>query len=279
MKIIDTHCHYNMDELWTDWSTHWSAAQAKGVTHSVVVGTSVETSHRSVKLATQDSHLHAVVGIHPYRYTELIQSDPTLSEDVIMQHIEDDYFQLLAAAEQAPQSVVAVGETGLDYFRLDPTFHWDKILFAQKQGFIKQLELAAKLDVPVIIHVRDMGPRAYDDVLSILKTHSHGDQPFILHCISGSVEYVQAALNMGAYVGMAGNITYKNADLIRSLARIAPPDRRLLETDAPFLPPHPHRGQPCEPWMIRLTAEFIVDELGFDTEQIYDNSMKLFRLK
>lgn len=279
MNIIDTHCHYNMDDLWTDWSTHWTKAQAAGVVRSVVVGTSVETSQRSVTLASKDDHLHSCVGIHPYRYTELIQADPTVSEDVILQHIEDDFFQLSAIADQATTRLVAIGETGLDYFRLDPTFHWDKILFAQKHGFIKQLELATKLEVPVIIHVRDMGPRAYDDVLDMIKNHYHGSQPFILHCVSGSVEYVQQAVDLGAYIGIAGNITYKNADLIRSLARIAPPDRRLLETDAPFLPPQPHRGKPCEPWMISLTAEFIEEELGFDLGQIYDNAVKLFQLE
>jgi TatD DNase family protein len=279
MTIIDTHCHYNMDELWSDWRQHWQRAQAAGVTDSVVVGTSLETSQRSLELAQHDDHLHSCVGIHPYRYTELIQENPTISQAEIIEAIEADYAQLLEMATQAGRPLVAVGETGLDYFRLDPTRQWDQTLVAQRQGFIAHLKLAAELDVPVIIHVRDMGPQAYTDVLDILKEHYHGTQPFILHCVSGSVEYVQAALELGAYIGMAGNITYKNANLIRSLARISPPDRLLLETDAPFLPPHPHRGQQCEPWMISLTAAFVQEELGFDLDHISKNARRVFGLK
>lgn len=279
MKIIDTHCHYNMDDLWSDWQTHWQKAREAGVTDSIVVGTSLETSQRSVELAAQDAHLFGCVGIHPYRYTELVQENPDISESMIASHIATDYDQLLKTARQAKHSVVAVGESGLDYFRLDPTFHWQKILTAQREGFIAHLKLATELHVPVIIHVRDMGPKAYSDVLDTLREHYPGHKPFVLHCVSGSVEYVQQAVEMGAYIGMAGNITYKNADLIRSLARIAPRDRLLLETDAPFLPPHPHRGKPCEPWMISLTAEFVQEELGFSLDQIYANTQELFKLK
>jgi TatD DNase family protein len=87
---------------------------------------------------------------------------------------------------------------------------------------------------------------------------------------------LEAALEMGAYIGVAGNVTYKNADHIRSLVKTAPPDRILLETDAPFLPPHPHRGQVCQPWMIELTASYLQDELNLDLAAIYQTSCRLF---
>jgi TatD DNase family protein len=278
MKIIDTHSHYNMDELWANWTEQWQRAQAAGVTDSIVVGTSVETSQRSLELAALDPHLHPVVGIHPYRYIELITDQSEITEAAVTEQIEADYQRLWEITQTGTRPVVAVGETGLDYFRLDPTFHWKKILEAQRQGFIKHLELATKLDVPVIIHVRDMGPQAYTDVLDIIQAEYHGSKPFILHCVSGSVEYVERALSLGAYLGIAGNVTYKNADTIRSLVKIAPPDRLLLETDAPFLPPQPHRGKPCEPWMISLTAEFVQEELGLDPDLIYATSRQLFNL-
>lgn len=267
MQIIDTHCHYNLEPLWPEWQKHWVSAQASGVTHSVVVGTNVTTSRQALEIAASEANLRVAVGIHPSEYQEQLETPATFdNQQVSLTEID-------TLASQA--KVVAIGETGLDYFRLpDDQALQTQIKAAQQAAFEGHLVLAKKHDLPVIVHVRDVGEAAYWDVLALLKKHSL-TQPFILHCVSGPIEYVKQALDLGAYLGLAGNLTYKTADHLRSIAKIAPADRLLLETDAPFLPPVPHRGQTCEPWMIAKTALFLQTELGLNLDQLHANSQFL----
>ena len=110
----------------------------------------------------------------------------------------------------------------------------------------------------------------------LLQKHKKSNLPFILHCASGSTEYIKKAVEMGGYVGIAGNVTYKNADAIREIVKATPADRLLLETDAPFLPPHPHRGKTCEPWMIELTAQYLQEHCSVSMEQVYKNTQHVF---
>lgn len=268
--IIDTHCHYNLEPLLEEWPTYWQKAQENTVTKSIVVGASLESSQVAVEIAANETNLFASVAIHPSEYQEAIENK---SANRLQWDQEIKVIDTLASQNK----VVAIGETGLDYFRLpkaNPSLA-EQIKTTQQQYFKQHLELAQTHHLPVIIHVRDSGDTAYSDVLSILKTDYKSEQPFILHCVSGPLQYIKEAVALGAYIGIAGNSTYPKADHIRSLIKSVPADRLLLETDAPFLPPQDYRGQICEPWMIRLTAEFW-QEQGLDLAQLEKNAATCF---
>ncbi len=255
--IIDTHCHYNLDPLYKNWQQHWQKAQESGVKKAVVVGVNFESSSISVHL-TQEKNVYAAVGYHPDEYND--------------EEVQKDYTQLSLLAEN--KKVAAIGETGLDYFRLTED-NRKKIIAAQQTAFRKHIHLAQEHELPLIIHARDKNETAYWDILRILGEEKY-TYPFILHCVSGPLAYIQKALGMGAYLGMAGNVTYKNAEHLRDIVRSAPIERLLLETDAPFLPPQEFRGKTCEPWMISKTAAFVEHELRIKQEQIYSNTVEFF---
>lgn len=259
-SVVDTHCHYNMDPLYSTWREHWAKARANRVEFAWIPGTTLETSRRAVSIAAQEERMQAFIGVHP---TEVLES----AYDV--DHTVDQLERLLVSAVDAGKPVMGIGEIGLDYFRLsvDDAAAAELERSEQRVWFRRQLELALRQDLPVSLHVRDRATpseptvdNAYWDTVRIFEevTDEFGKQPpeFVLHCVSGPVEYVQAMLELGAYAGFDGNLTYPNASHIRALWRMVPATRRVLETDAPFLPPQDFRGQVCEPWMISLTAEY-----------------------
>ncbi len=257
--IIDTHCHYNLPLLFDHWQQHWQTAQDRGVLKSIVVGADLATSQRAVEIANQTPNLLAAVGVHP---DEVGQPVPELKQ--LSTH----------------PKVIAVGEVGLDYYRLSAT-NKTAVINRQQDLFKQQIELANQLKLPLIVHVRDQETpetvtinNAYWDTLQLIKAHYQFDRPFILHCVSGPLNYIKQALEMGAYIGVAANVTYKNAHLIREIVKITPPDRLLVETDAPFLPPQTYRGQICEPWMIVETDQYLKE--NFNQTQMFNNTLKLF---
>lgn len=263
--IIDTHCHYNLDPLFENWQTHWQKAQEHGVKKAVIVGTDLESCQRALDIAKQDDNLFVAIGIHP---NECEMNDFDVAK-------LEPFF-----AQETLQKIVAIGETGLDYFRLPDSPEDSQRQYSitnQQNAFRAHIQLSQKYKLPLIIHVRDKTEQAYWDVLKILR-ESRYSQKFILHCISGPLAYVQQAVEMGAYIGMAGNVTYKNSEHIRDIIRSVSPERLLLETDAPFLPPQEFRGKTCEPWMIAETAEFVEEELGIPAEACTHNASMLFHI-
>lgn len=270
--IIDTHSHYNLSPLFENWSEQWQKAQEAGVTHSVIIGTDADSNQRALTLAAQNSNFSAALGYHPENFTDQSTQSDT------------DQNVAILADLVASSPVAAIGEVGLDYFRVDKSTQEFTLLRQQQlYAFELQLKLALTHDLPLILHVRDhelasepTPGNAYWDVLTLMKLHWPAGKPFVLHCVSGTAAYLQAALELGAYVGVAGNVSYKSADQIRLLVSLTPPDRLLIETDAPFLPPHPHRGKPCDPWMISLTAAYLQTELQINLERCYANSQTLF---
>jgi len=271
MKIVDTHCHYNLEPLYSGdpshfsletgnpllkmtWQDHWKQAQNHGVVGSVVVGTTLETSQQAVEISTQDLHLAASLGIHPH-----FAPEGTIAET------EAFFTQFL---DSSLDKIVALGETGLDYFRLS-TESPDFATISQKQHemFRLHIQLAKKYGLPLIIHVRDNEDRAYQETLEILQKNLVPGMKFVLHCASGPTTYSQAALSLGGYIGFDGSSTYKNAGAIREIILQTPSDRLLLETDAPYLPPQNHRGKICEPWMIAETAEYAQSVLKISLEK------------
>lgn len=217
-------------------------------------------------MAEQHDQLYAAVGIHP----------TDVSAEVIGQ-LAENIARLADLITHHPK-VIAIGETGLDYYWLEDNEQKPDLIAQQQAAFRAQIRLANQTKLPLIIHARDTGETAYWDILELLTAEYEFHRPFILHCVSGPITYIKAALELGAYIGMAGNMTYPNAEYLRDLARLAPTERLLLETDAPFLPPQPYRGKICEPWMIRDTADFVAEELQLDLDQIYTQSRELFQL-
>lgn len=256
--LVDTHTHYNFEGIKNNWRQHWEMAQAKGVTHAIQIGTDMKTSAEVVELARQEANFFATVGVHPHDLGD---------------------FDLTKLAELAKQpKVVAIGEIGLDYFRLDRNDpKTAEIKTQQQQVFIEQLKLASELNLPISIHVRDDQEEAYQDVIDILETHQPTSN-FVLHCVSGPDFYIEAMIEKGAWFGFDGNITYKNADRIREILRQVPKEKVVVETDAPFLPPMPHRGKVCEPWMLTLTANYLKENFDLSREQLFANSRQLFPL-
>lgn len=260
MKIIDTHCHYNMPPLADHWQEHWHKAQKHGVVGSVVIGVDIETSNLALEMAKIEPGFFATVGAHP-----------TDAQGVTVEELE------AIGNAWANENFIAVGETGLDYYRLDPASeNFETLTHQQKEIFCWHLRFAQKHNKPLVLHVRDKYERAYWEALEILKAEYTGTKPFVLHCASGPLEYIQKATDMGGYVGFDGNITYSNARDIRELIKSVPADRLLIETDAPFLAPQAHRGKTCEPWMITETAAYVQRDLALDLNQIFENSQRFF---
>jgi len=270
MIIFDTHCHYNMEPLFENWPEYWRQAQAAGVEKSSVIGVNIETSQRALDIAAVDPNLYPILGIHPNEW-----NDGKLD-------IRETLGELEQLARSNKGAIAGIGETGLDYFHLPKENH-SQIKARQQQAFKLHILLAQKLGVPLVIHVRDKQTpaepvvgNAYWDALSVLKSTLIPDQAFILHCVSGPIAYIQEAVALGAYIGIAGNSTYPHASAIRDIIAITPADKHLLETDAPFLPPQSHRGESCQPAWIAHTADFLEAELNVDPTQLYTNAVKLF---
>jgi TatD DNase family protein len=257
--IIDTHCHYNLEPFAADWHSYWQKARENGVITSIIAGTDLETSRLAIAIAQQDPHLYAWAGVHP--------ADGDLSQ-VSLPTTMRELDELLVQTKLQPgvhitdSPLFGIGEIGLDYFRLEPNDHQSRLV--QRSWLRAQLELAQKHELPVSLHVRDKNTpdapvvgNAYWDVWMLLQELSF-TQPFILHCASGPLSFIKVMLTMGAYVSFAGNLTYPKAEAIRQIAQLVPVDHRLVETDAPYLPPQPWRGQTCEPWMVSETAKMLL---------------------
>lgn len=256
MILFDTHAHLDDDEDYgNDRDEVLERARAAGVALIVNVGYDLESSRRSISLAEKYGLIYASVGIHPHGADE---AGP-------------GYLEQLAEMAAHPK-VVAMGEMGLDYYRdLSPRP-------VQRKVFREQLALAKKLDKPVIIHDRD----AHAEILSILRKEGLGPAGGVMHCYSGSWELAREFLAMGFYISIAGPVTFPHAPKLKDVAARVPLDRLLVETDAPYLTPVPHRGKRNEPAYVYYTAEEVARLRGMTTEDLAGacalNGRKLFRI-
>jgi len=251
--MIDTHVHYNLDPIYPTWKTYWLEARSAGITTSIVVGTDDQSNTRAIELAQHNPHFFAAVGIHPES----------------AEHKENNTLQCMKVEHLLSSSsrIIAIGECGLDYYRLLPSQKNEYHKEHQKNLFIQQIELAQRHNLPLIIHCRD----AYDDMLTILRKHK---PHFVLHCMSGNMEYLQEALALGGYISFAGNITYPKATIIQELAQHTPLDRILLETDAPYLAPQTHRGKICHPAYIADTYVYTAKLLNITPQELAQHVTK-----
>jgi len=240
---IDTHAHLDDNRFESDLPAVLQRAAVAGLKRIIVVATTAEDSPRCIELAAKHLILKATVGIQPNHVAE---ATPTAWEEVV-------------ALATRPE-VVALGETGLDRY-------WHHTPFEQQEDyFARHLDLARKLDRPVVIHCRD----AEADVVRMLreKFDRHGPIRAVMHSFTGGLETAQACLAMGLYISFAGMLTYKNAQALREVAATIPLDRVVVETDCPYLAPVPNRGRRNEPAFVVHTAEVLALALGVDLATI-----------
>ena len=254
--IFDTHCHLNSEELLSKIDEVLESAKKVGVDKFLVIGWDKESSFKAVELAHKYKEIYAAIGFHP---TDI---------DGVS---DEDYKETMALVDDP--KVVAVGEIGLDYHWVKDPAQREK----QKQWFIKQIDFANEHKKPISIHNRE----AFEDCLNILKEH----RPLysgVMHCYSGSVESLRDVLDLGLYIGLDGPLTFTNAKTPKEVCEAVPLDRLLVETDSPYLSPHPLRGTVNEPKNIALVIDEITRIKGLSKKHIldviYQNSCKLFNV-
>lgn len=253
--LFDTHVHLNVKQFDEDREEVIKRAKEAGVTHMVIVGFDHETIPRAIELAEENDNFYAAVGWHPVDAIDFTEKELAWLEELA-----------------AHPKVVALGEMGLDY-------HWDKSPKAiQKEVFRKQIQLARKVKLPIIIHNRE----ATEDIMTILQEENASDTGGIMHCYNDSAAYVPAFIAMNFYISLGGPVTFKNATLPKDVAKMVPADRLLIETDCPFLAPHPKRGKRNEPAYVALIAEKIAELRDVSVEEIKnvtkENACRLFGL-
>lgn len=252
--FVDSHCHLDFPELAERQDEILTLMADNAVTHALCVSVKLETFARVLALAEAYPHLYASVGVHP---------DNNDCE-------EPDVDRLLALA--AHPRVVAIGETGLDYY-----WHKDKPEW-QRERFRTHIRAARACNKPLIIHTRDSA----EDTLRLMREEGADAPGGVMHCFTESREVAEAALDLGFYISFSGIVTFKNAKALKEVARYVPLERMLIETDAPYLAPVPHRGKQNEPGFVKHVAEHIAElrDVPVDTiaRQTTDNFMNLFKI-
>lgn len=263
--LVDTHVHLDFSQFDEDRDEVVDRAVNEGVGRMVAVGFDLDSSRQAVALTRRYANLWACVGIHPHQASratpEVFDSLRDLSKD---------------------NKVVAIGETGLDYYRDRSPRD------VQRQVFRQELEVAEETGMPVVIHDR----AAHEDVMSIISAWADGirssngrlQPPLgVVHCFSGDLVMAERLIDLGFYISVAGPVTFPNAGRLQELASRLPLERLLVETDCPFLSPHPFRGQRNEPANVKLIAQRIAELRGVSLEKISrtttENACRVFRLQ
>ncbi|PBB04922.1 MULTISPECIES: TatD family hydrolase [Salimicrobium] len=254
--LFDTHVHLNADQFEEDRNETIRRAREAGVEYMTVVGFDRKTIPKALEIAESDENIYAAVGWHPVDAVDMKEED----------------LEWIEGLADHPK-VVAIGEMGLDY-------HWDKSpKDVQKEVFKKQIALAKRVKLPIIIHNRE----ATEDIIEVLEQEHAEDVGGIMHCYNGPVEYAERAIAMNFMISLGGPVTFKNAKLPKEVAKAVEMKHLLVETDAPFLAPHPNRGKRNEPAWVKLVAEQIAElkELPYEevAETTTDNAKKFFGIK
>jgi TatD DNase family protein len=252
--MIDVHCHLNFKSFNDDFDTVIKKAEKDGVEIIINTGTSLESSLKAVELANQYKNLYAIVGIHPHHADK----------------VKPEWDKELEKIARSSKKVIGIGEIGLDYYSYASNGIVDPAV--QKIVFIKQLELANKLNLPLQIHNRQAG----NDIVEILNNHKpiiNRKPPGMFHCMSGNVDFLKKVLDLGFLVGFDGNITYdgiakgENTPL-SELIKHTPLERIVTETDSPYLTPVPYRGSRNLPSHVIIVAETIAKIKGVTMEEV-----------
>ena len=249
--FVDSHCHLNFPELAGQMPVLLEAMAANRVTHALCISVNLPDLPGVLKIASDHERIYASVGVHP-------DSEGTP---------EPSAGELVALA--ARPKVVAIGETGLDYYRLTGDLEW------QRARFRTHIRAARSCGKPLVIHTRAAG----EDTLSIMREERAGEAGGVMHCFTESWEVAQAAIELGFHISFSGIVTFKNAHALKEVARRVPLDRMLIETDAPYLAPVPYRGRTNQPAYVRHVAEEIARLRDSSVEEIAAaTSANFFRL-
>lgn len=257
MELFDSHCHLDDEKFEEDRQAVINNIFSSGVTKLISAGYSLESSKRALELANTYSQIYTVSGISPNDIPENVEK---LQEEI-------NEIEKLAKNEK----VVGIGEIGLDYY-------WNKEnKELQKSAFIKQIELANRLELPIVIHTRE----AVMDTIEILKKYPVNKKG-VFHCCPLNPELIKEALKLGFYISFAGPITFKNSKNADEVIRLVPDERMLIETDSPYLSPEPNRGKRNDSSNVRYIAEKIANVKGYTLEEVakitYENTCRIFEI-
>lgn len=248
--LIDSHCHLQYKGVVEDQQGVLERARAAGVHGFLNISTKQSEWDQVIATADREPDVWASVGIHPHE----ADAHADLGADALRE-------------ASAHPKVIAIGETGLDYYYDKSDREVQKALFRMHIG------IARETGLPIIIHTRD----AEDDTASILAEEMEkGAFPALIHCFTASSEFCRKVLDLGLTISLSGIVTFKNAKELQEIAAEIPEDRLLVETDSPFLAPIPHRGRPCEPAFVRSTAEFVANLRGESLETLAANTTRNF---
>lgn len=241
--LIDTHAHIDMLE--DEPVSVLKKMEEFGVKKAVIPAVEIKTQDKVVELANNYENIYGMVGIFP---TEA-------------KTYTDEFESKMEEIAKNSKKIVAVGEIGLDYY-------WDKsFIELQKEIFIKQIKLANRLNLPIVVHDRE----AHKDCFDILKAENSGSE-VLFHCFSGSVEFMRECVKQGWYIAIGGVVTFKNAIKMKDVAREVPLDKLVLETDSPYLTPVPFRGKPNTPAYVKYVAEEIAGLREMDLSELIDKT-------
>lgn len=249
--LVDSHCHLNLIDyaaLGMDMNAVVRAALDNGIEHMLCVGTNHTENKAVITIATEYPEVSASIGIHP---NEILKIEPTLDE-------------LMSLATHP--KVIAIGETGLDYFRTDAAQPW------QHARFKTHIEVAKAIKKPLIVHTRN----ARKDTIAILKANRASDCRGVLHCFTEDWDTASAALDLDFYISFSGIVTFKNAVELQAIAKRVPIERILIETDSPWLAPMPYRGKINQPAYVKHVAEFIANLREVSFEEIAKHTTQNF---
>lgn len=251
--LVDSHCHLNFPELAENLPTIRQSMQDNGVGHALCISVTLPDFPQVLALAENHQNFYASVGVHP-DYENI--DEPTVDE-------------LIRLANHP--KVVAIGETGLDYFRLSGDLEW------QRQRFRHHIRAAIACDKPLIIHTRN----AAEDTLRIMREENAQQVGGVMHCFTESLDVAMQAIALGFYISFSGIVTFKNAAALKEVAKHVPLDRILVETDSPYLAPIPHRGKTNQPAYVKYVAEEIARLRGISLEEVTtattENFFRLFK--
>lgn len=285
IELFDTHAHYNDEKFDSDRENIIQEIYQSGVKNLVNAGYSLSSSKKAIEIAKNYPWMYVICGISPNdipeTQEEIDKQIIELEKLIIQERVEDkDKEKSVESVENQTEDftktankskkIVAVGEIGLDYY-------WNKEnKQLQKYAFIKQIELANRLKLPIVIHTRE----AIDDTIDILRNKKQAIEKGVFHCCPLNRELIKQALQLGFYISFAGPITFKNAKNANEMIEMVPLDRILIETDSPYLAPEPHRGTRNDSRNVYYMAKKIAEVKGCEIEEIasqtYENAKKIF---
>lgn len=285
MEFFDSHAHYDDARFDDERDKLIEDVYKSGVTRIISAGYSLEGSIKSLELSNKYNFIYSTVGISPNDLIERAEVSNLEKSKTNLENIEKSYPQIddemwkqniekidkLISSNLSSKRIVAVGEIGFDY-------HYDTDKKIQYEAFSKQIDIANKYDLPIVIHTRD----AVMDTLTMLKEHPVNKKG-VFHCCSLNRELVKEALKLGFYISMAGPVTFKNSKNANEIIEMCPMDKILIETDSPYLAPEPVRGTRNDSRNLKYIAQKIASVKGITIEEVaettYENTMKCFNIK